>query len=76
MKVLKTIGNCCLVFLCVISLCVIIGFVYYHYFVKDITIGVNNIDNQVGLDIQEVLKSEDLTEEEKDELKDRYDNVR
>ena len=72
MKVLKTIGNCCLVFLCVISLCVINGFVYYHYFVKDITIGVNNIDNQVGLDIQEVLKSEDLTEEEKDELKDRY----
>ena len=72
MKVLKTIGNCCLVFLCVISVCVIIGFVYYHYFVKDITIGVNNIDNQVGLDIQEVLKSEDLTEEEKDELKDRY----
>ncbi len=61
-----------MVFLCVISLCVIIGFVYYHYFVKDITIGVNNIDNQVGLDIQEVLKSEDLTEEEKDELKDRY----
>ena len=72
MKVLKTIANCCLVFLCVLSICVIIGFIYYHYFVKDITIGVNNIDNQVGLDIQEVLKSEDLTEEEKDELKDRY----
>jgi len=52
--------------------CVIIAFIYYHYFVKDITIGVNNIDNQVGLDIQEIIKSDDLTEEEKDELKDRY----
>ena len=72
MKVLKTIANCCVVFLCVISVCVIIAFVYYHYFVKDTTIGVNNIDNQVGLDIQEILKSDDLTEEKKDELKDRY----
>ena len=72
MKVLKTIANCCVVFLCVISVCVIIAFVYYHYFVKDTTIGVNNIDNQVGLDIQEILKTDDLTEAEKDELKDRY----
>ena len=72
MKVLKTIANCCVVFLCVISVCVIIGFIYYHYFVKDTTIGVNNIDNQVGLDVQDILKSDDLTEEEKDELKDRY----
>ena len=72
MKVLKTIANCCVVFLCVISVCVIIAFVYYHYFVKDTTIGVNNIDNQVGLDIQEILKTDELTEAEKDELKDRY----
>ncbi len=72
MKVLKTIANCCVVFLCVISVCVIIGFIYYHYFVKDTTIGVNNIDNQVGLDVQDIIKSDDLTEEEKDELKDRY----
>ena len=72
MKVLKTIANCCVVFLCVISVCVIIGFIYYHYFVKDTTIGVNNIDNQVGLDVKDILNSDDLTEEEKDELKDRY----
>ena len=71
MKVLKTIANCCVVFLCVISVCVIIGFIYYHYFVKDTTIGVNNIDNQVGLDVKDILNSDDLTEEEKDELKDR-----
>ena len=72
MKLIKTIANCCLVFITVIAICVIIAFVYYHYFVKDITIGVNNIDNQVGLDIQEVLKTDTLTEEQKDELKDRY----
>lgn len=72
MKVLKTIGNCCLVFLCVISILVILCFVYYHFFVKDITIGVNNIDDQVGLDIQEILKSDELSEAEKDQLKDRY----
>ena len=72
MKVLKTIANCCVVFLTVIAVCVIIAFVYYHYFVHDITIGVNNIDNQVGLDVQDVLNSDELTEEEKDALKDRY----
>lgn len=72
MKVLKTIGNCCLVFLCIISICVIISFAYYHWFIKDTTTGVNNIDNQVGLDIQEIVKSDELTEEKKDVLKDRY----
>lgn len=69
MKVLKTIGNCCLVFLTVISVCVIIAFVYYHYFVKDITVGVNYIDNQIGLDI---IKADELTDEQKDEFEERY----
>lgn len=72
MKAIKTITNCCLVLLVVISICVIIGYVYYHFFVKDTTIGVNNIDNQVGMDIQEILKDEDLSDEEKDKMKDRY----
>lgn len=72
MKAIKTITNCCLVFLVVIGICVIIGYVYYHFFVKDTTIGVNNIDNQVGMDIQEILKDEDLSDEEKDKMKDRY----
>ena len=45
MKALKTIANVCLAIIVVIAICVIIAFVYYHYFVKDITIGVNNIFN-------------------------------
>lgn len=72
MKTIKVIGNCCLVFLTVIAVCVIIAYIYYHFFVKDTTIGVNNIDNQVGMDIQEILKDEELSDEQKDKLKDRY----
>ena len=72
MKTIKIIGNCCLVFLAVISVCVSLAFGYYHYFVDDITIGINYIDNQVGLDIEDKLKVEDLTEEEKNKLEDRY----
>ncbi len=69
MKTLKIIGNCCLVFLAVIAVCVSLGFCYYHFFVKDIVIGVNNIADQNGLDI---VKEEDLTEEEKDAYADRW----
>jgi len=61
MKVIKTIGNCCLVFLTVISVCVIIAFVYYHYFVHDTTIGVNNVNDQLAVDIK---KDDELTEQE------------
>ena len=69
MKALKTIANCCLVFITVIAVCVIIAFVYYHYFVHDITVGTNYIDNQIGLDIK---KADELTDEEKDEFEERY----
>ncbi len=69
MKVLKTIANCCLVFLTVISVCVIIAFVYYHYFVHDTTIGVNNINDQLAVDIK---KDEDLTPEERNEFEERW----
>lgn len=72
MKTIKVIGNCCLVFLAVISVCISLAFGYYHFFVDDTTIGINYIDNQVGLDIEDKLKVEDLTEEEKNELEDRY----
>lgn len=72
MTVLKGIANFCLVLITVAAVLISIAFVYYHFFVDDTTTGVNNIDNQVGLDIQEILKSDELTEEEKDELQDRY----
>lgn len=72
MTVLKTIANFCLIVITALAVIISLAFVYYHFFVDETTTGVNNIDNQVGLDIQEILKSDELTEEEKDELKDRY----
>lgn len=72
MTVLRTIANVCLVLITAFAVAVSIAFVYYHFFVDETTTGVNNIDNQVGLDIQEILKSDELSEEKKDELKDRY----
>ena len=69
MKVLKIIGNCSFVFLAVIGLLISIAFGYYHFFVHDITVGVNYVDNQIALDI---VKSDDLTEEQKNEFEDRY----
>lgn len=69
MKVLKIIGNCSFVFLAVIGLLVSIAFGYYHFFVHDVTVGVNYVDNQIALDI---VKSDDLTEEQKNEFEDRY----
>ena len=69
MKALKTIANCCLVLITVIAVCVIIAFVYYHYFVHDITVGTKYIDNQIGHDIK---KADELTDEEKDEFEERY----
>ena len=72
MKTIKVIGDCCLVFLAVISVCISLAFGYYYFFVDDTTIGINYIDNQVGLDIEDKIKVEDITEEEKNELEDRY----
>ena len=69
MKLIKTIANCCLVFIVVIAVCVIIAYVYYHFFVHDTTIGVNNINDQLGLD---VVSSDELTEEQKDEYEERW----
>lgn len=69
MKTLKIIGNCSFVFLAVIGLLVSIAFGYYHFFVHDVTVGTNYVDNQIALDI---VKSDDLTEKQKNEFEDRY----
>lgn len=69
MKLVKTIANLCLVFLCVVSVCVIIAFVYYHFFVHDTTLGVNNINDQLAIDVK---KEEELTPEEKNEYEERW----
>ena len=55
---------------CSIICTFIIGFyVYYHYFVKEQTVGINNVSQQLGLDI---VSAEDLTEEEIDEYEERW----
>lgn len=72
MKVLKQIGKICFILLVVVALIMDGLFIYYHFFNKDTTTGVNYIDNQVGLDVEAVLKADDLTQEEKDALQDRY----
>lgn len=68
-KTIKNIGNICFVFLAIIGLLLIIGYGYYHYFVKDITVGVNNISDQLGLDI---VADKDLSDEEKDIYAERW----
>ncbi len=69
MKVLKIIGNCSLVFLAIIGVLVSIAFGYYHFFVHDITVGTNYVDNQIGIDVVEADK---LNEEQKDQYEERY----
>lgn len=69
MKLFKTIADCCLAFITFIAICVIIAFVYYHYFVKDTTIGVNNVNDQLAVDIK---KDDELTEEERDAYAERW----
>ncbi|MBR2970047.1 MAG: hypothetical protein IKC49_03230 [Clostridia bacterium] len=69
MKIAKKILDVSLVILSIISILVCGLYVYYHFFVNDTTIGVNNIGDQIGLDI---INSEDLTEEEKSEFEERW----
>lgn len=67
--ILKFIANICLVFLAIIGFGFCLAYGYYHYFVKDITIGINNIGDQTGLDI---LNNDSLSNQERNELEDRY----
>lgn len=69
MKTIKVIGNCCLVFLAVIAILVSLGYCYYHFIINDKTMGINNINDQLAIDIK---KSDELTEEEKNEFEERY----
>ena len=70
MKALKIIGNCCLVFLAIISVCITLIYLYFHFFDNTITTGTNYIDNQTPVDLVE--KEEDLTQDQIDYYEDRY----
>ncbi len=69
MKAIKTIGEICLVFLACFSILVCGLFIYYHFFVNDVTIGVNNIADQLAVDVK---KEDDLSEEEKNVYDERW----
>ena len=72
MEKAKNILHILLIILLVLSLVVIGVFAYYKLFDNDIIIGVNNIDNQVGLDVLETINAGNLSEEEIAKLEDRY----
>lgn len=72
MEILKKIGKICFVLLVAIALVVDGLFIYYHFFVKDFTTGTNYIGDQVGLDIKKIIKSDELTDEEKKKYEDRW----
>lgn len=69
MKILKQIGKICFVLLVVVALVMDGLFIYYHFFNKDFTTGTNYIGDQIGLD---VIKAEDLPEDEKSEYDERW----
>lgn len=69
MKLFTKITNISLLVLALIALLIDGLFIYYKYFDTDITIGVNYINDQLGID---VVKAEDLTNEEIDEYEERY----
>lgn len=72
MEILKKVGKICFILLVAIALVVDGLFIYYHFFVKDFKTGTNYIGDQVGLDIKDVIESDKLSEEEKNEMQDRY----
>ena len=61
MGIFKTLGSFALQLLALISVFIIISYAIFIIFVDPETIGVNNVGDQLALDI---VKSEDLTEEE------------
>lgn len=69
MKTLKIIGNCSLIFVAVICVGISLVYSYYHFFIHELTLGVNYVNNQIGLDI---VSTKNLTEEQRNELEDRY----
>lgn len=69
MKTLKTLGDVSCIFLACIGIVIICFFAYYSIFNNDITVGVNNISDQLAVDI---VKSDDLSQAEKDIYEERW----
>ena len=69
MKTITAIGKVALVFLCIASIIVDAFFIYLKFFCSDVTLGVNYINDQLGLD---VVYAEELSQEEKDKYEERW----
>lgn len=69
MKVFKNIGNIALCFLAILSVLITVAYGFYSYFVDDITIGVNNISDQIAIDVKAV---EDMSDEEILQYEERW----
>ncbi len=65
----KTLGRICFSVLIVVSVLVSIFYIYFKYFDQSVTIGINNINDQIALDI---VNADDITEEEKAQYNDRW----
>ncbi len=66
---LKNLGKGIFITLVVVSVILSIFYMYIHFFVNDYTLGINNINDQVALDI---VNSDELSDEQKDEYEDRW----
>ena len=72
MEKAKNIFHILLIILLVLSLVVIGVFAYYKLFVKDLTIGINNIGDQNPVNLVELKDQNKLTEEEIEYYENRY----
>ena len=66
---IKTLGKICFSLLVVASIIVSIFYIYFKYFDSSVTIGINNINDQIGLDIK---SDNELSENEKAEYEERW----
>ncbi len=69
MRIFKIIASVSLQVLALLSVLVSLVYVYFLIFVDTTSIGVNNIGDQLGIDVK---AEKDLTEEEKNELDERW----
>jgi len=71
MKTWKILGDISCIFLACIGVVVTCFFAYYSIFNKDITIGVNNIGDQIPVNIESIKESGTLTPTQINELENR-----
>ena len=66
---LKSLGKVTFTIAVALSLVLSIFYIYIHFFVDDFTIGINNINDQIALDI---VNAEELSDAERNEYEERW----